>query len=135
MKNIQSAGVVVYRKKDDEIQFLLIRNVKGHWDFPKGQIDLGENALQAAKRELLEEAGITARILDGFEYSYSYFFTDHDGQKAHKTVAFFLGCANDGDIKLSHEHTDFVWLDLEKAVERLCFDEGKDLLKEAEKFI
>ena len=136
MKRIFSAGIVVYRKVRRGIQYLLLHNQKGHWDFPKGQIEKGEDKKTAALRELQEEAGITVTIKEGFEHSFSYFFTDHDGQKAHKTVYFFIGEADlsdetgvrrslseDGsgetnslDVKLSHEHDDFAWLPFQEAL-------------------
>lgn len=135
MKRMFCAGVVVYRKFDKTIEYLLLHNTKGHWDFPKGNIEKGEDKKTAALRELQEEAGITAGIKEGFEHSFSYFFTDTDGQKVHKTVYFFVGEADDTSIKLSHEHDDFAWLPLKEALGVLSFDEGKELLKKAEKFV
>ncbi|MCK5632651.1 NUDIX domain-containing protein, partial [bacterium] len=93
MKNVLSAGVVVYRMNNDEPEFLLIFNAKGHWDFGKGKIEEGEDKKTAALRELQEEAGITAILKNDFEYSYSYDFIDYDGKKAHKTISFFMGLA------------------------------------------
>ena len=58
------AGFVVFRVFPDGIKFLGLvgpefhRNrCQGTYDIPKGVIDLGESALQTAKREAYEEAG------------------------------------------------------------------------------
>jgi len=135
MKTMQSAGVVVYTLTEGIPHYLLLHNAKGHWDFAKGNIEKGEDRQTSALRELQEEAGITAMVHDGFEYSYSYFLIDYEGKKAYKTVYFFVGQAKSTEVKLSHEHDDFVWLPLDEAVKKVTFREGQDLLKEAHTFI
>jgi predicted NUDIX family NTP pyrophosphohydrolase len=62
----QSAGLVVFRKKKNELQFFLVhpggpffaRKDEGTWSIPKGEFDDSEDALTAAKREFKEETGI-----------------------------------------------------------------------------
>ena len=41
-------------------EVLLLKHKSGSWVFPKGHIDPGETALQAALREVEEEAGVVA---------------------------------------------------------------------------
>ncbi len=41
---------------------------KNSWEFPAGYIDKGETALQAAKRELFEETGLTAKKWKKFKH-------------------------------------------------------------------
>jgi len=126
---------VVFDKSTEAPHYLLLHNARGHWDFPKGGIDPGESKVEAALRELKEEAGITATIINGFEHSFSYFYTEQDGQKAHKTVYFFVGHADSTDIVLSHEHIDCAWLPFKKALQKLPFKESKELLERADQFL
>ena len=123
-----SAGVVVYKMVDGQIHYLLLRNAKGHWDFPKGKIEQGEDERTAALRELQEEAGIEVEILDGFEASFDFIYSGSSGQKVKKIVHFFIGCAKTFDIKLSREHTDHTWLPFEQATESFQFSEQEKLL-------
>jgi len=65
MTGKQSAGILVYRRRsDDQIEVLLLHLAgplwakKDKWHFPKGQLEEGEDALTAAKREFHEEVGI-----------------------------------------------------------------------------
>lgn len=135
MKKHYSAGIVLYRKKDEQIEYLLLHYISGHWDLPKGHIEEGESKQQAALRELKEETDLEATIEPGFQESFSYNFTDYDGEPAFKTVDFFVGLAQEGDVKLSHEHKDFVWLQYESAHQKLTYQNAKDMLIKADSFI
>lgn len=63
-----SAGVLLFRRVGDGVEFLLVhpggpfwaKKDAGAWSIPKGLIDVGEDLRAAAKRELQEETGIVA---------------------------------------------------------------------------
>ena len=136
MKFLFSAGVIVYFKRKDKVEFLLLKHDNsGHWDFPKGKIEKGETKIQAAQRELFEEAGAKAKIHDKFEKSFEYFFKDYDGELAKKTVYFFVGKAVYKHVTISKEHVDFAWLEYDDAYDRLTYDNAKLVLEEANKFL
>jgi len=135
MKKHYSAGVVVYRKHKDTIEYLLLHYSAGHWDFSKGHMEEGETKEQTALRELKEESGLTATIEPGFTASFSYYFKDYDNVESHKEVYFFVGKAHDEKIKLSDEHQDFAWLPYEQALEKLTYENAKKLLKDAHEFV
>jgi predicted NUDIX family NTP pyrophosphohydrolase len=62
----RSAGILMYRRRDGELQVLLghpggpfwAKKDAGAWSIPKGEIDEGEDPLAAAKREFAEETGL-----------------------------------------------------------------------------
>jgi bis(5'-nucleosidyl)-tetraphosphatase len=135
MKNLVSAGIIVYRLMGKTMEFLLLQYGAGHWDFSKGGVEEGETHQQAARRELQEEAGIQARIDEGFEQEFSYIFHDYDGVLAKKKVYFFVGRALSDEVHLSYEHTDFVWLPYKAAHEKLTYENAKNVLKQAHLFL
>lgn len=55
---ILGAGGLVFNARGE---VLLLRHQEGSWVFPKGHVDPGESELQAALREVAEEAGVRAR--------------------------------------------------------------------------
>lgn len=63
----QSAGLLIYRQKENRIEVLIVhpggpyfaKKDKGVWGIPKGNIDGGETPLEAAKREFQEEIGLS----------------------------------------------------------------------------
>lgn len=61
---IDQAGAVAFRIVDGEPRVLLVRarQSPNEWIFPKGHIEPGETASDAARRELLEEAGVRGSI-------------------------------------------------------------------------
>ncbi|MCW4467459.1 NUDIX domain-containing protein [Flavobacterium sp. MFBS3-15] len=61
----QSAGILLYRRKGNEIGFFLVhpggpffaKKHEGWWTIPKGELNDGESPLDAAIREFEEETG------------------------------------------------------------------------------
>lgn len=130
----QSAGIITLSRKNDEEKYLILHYLSGHWDFPKGKLEPGETQHQAAHRELQEETGLTAEILPGFQESLTYTFKER-GKVIRKTVTFFVGITQEQPIRLSREHTGYLWLSYEKAHEKLTYQNAKDLLKKAHEFL
>ena len=54
----RAAGAVVFRRSERGIRLLLLRAYQ-NWDFPKGLVEPGENELDACKREVEEETGLS----------------------------------------------------------------------------
>ena len=52
-----TAGGIVLQKQTGKV--LLVEQANQTWSLPKGHIDKGEDALDAAIREIKEESGIT----------------------------------------------------------------------------
>lgn len=98
----KSAGGVVYKKIQGDLCFLLVKHKEGHWGFPKGHIAdkiTDESVEQAAVREVREEGGVTAKIVNDLSVDTSYFFTDSDENINKKYVSYFLMEYVSGDTK------------------------------------
>jgi len=134
MKKLFSAGLILFRVVDGERLYLLLHYPHGHWDFVKGKIEEGESKQEAALRELEEETGLEAEIMDGFEEQISYTFRQED-ELIEKTVYFLIGQTDREAVELSHEHIDFAWLAYNQAEGQLTFANAKEVLKKAELFI
>ena len=137
MVDERSAGAVVFYSESEgaEPEFLLLNYTAGHWDFPKGNIESGEQEMQAASREIREETGITdLEFVDGFRMKIDYRYR-HGGRLAHKEVVLFLARTRTKQVVLSHEHVGFVWKKYEAALDHLTFRNAKNLLMEAKDFL
>lgn len=87
----KSAGVVVFRRKNNEIEYLVLKYGIRHWDFPKGHLEDNESSLQAALRETKEETGLDVNIHEGFIEKIFYIFRTNysKGQVIFKEVDFY----------------------------------------------
>ncbi len=136
MEQLYSAGIILFSQENSNIEYLLLHYCDGHWDFPKGQIEEGETKQQAALRELYEETGLQTDIKLGFETMTSYIFHNRKHRKTHKTVYFFVGQLKEKkEVILSHEHKNFIWLSFDSALEQLTYDNSKEILDKANRFI
>lgn len=74
------------------------------YDIPGGRLEFGEDLENSVKREVMEETGLTIKPLTVFN---AWTFTK---DKFQLTGVDFLSEYTSGDIKLSDEHDEVVWL-------------------------
>lgn len=126
-----SAGGAVYLTSNKKTKWLLIQP-KGtdRWQLPKGLIDKGEKTHEAALREVKEEGGVIAKILNKVG-STSYFYVLED-TKIFKTVTFFLMEVVE-KTKEGHDQeiSQVLFEEFEKAYNLLTFKNDKNILKKA----
>lgn len=142
----RSAGAVIFRKTQSGKEYLLLQHpdkegkratkpAAGHWDFPKGHLEKGEETLDAVRREVKEETGLTRLdIIPEFKATIRY-FVNYDNQKRLKFVAFFLAETRQKKVTISWEHQNFAWLPFEEARKRLTYANAKKVFSSAHHFI
>lgn len=131
----RSAGIVIFRRRNDKKLFLLLHYPSGHWDFVKGKIEQDENPKEAAIRETVEETGIKQLdFIEKFEHSIEYNY-QFEGKLIHKEVVFFLASTSETEITLSYEHVDYAWLPFEEAYEKTTYGNAKSILSKANKIL
>lgn len=59
---IAGAGVVI----NDKDEVLMVKTYNAGWVFPGGQVEVGENVIDAVKREIMEETGIDVDVGEVF---------------------------------------------------------------------
>ena len=116
------AGGVVYRMKDATLELLLVssRYDKSIWVLPKGHIEPGESSDETAVREVFEEAGVTARVVEFLLTSQQFV------RGAAQQVEYYL-LERLAEEKAS-EGRKIAWLVGDEAIRRLTFDEHRAVL-------
>jgi 8-oxo-dGTP pyrophosphatase MutT (NUDIX family) len=129
-----SAGGVVYRRSGAGVEVILAarRTRRGDlvWGLPKGAIEDGEAAEDAAIREVREEAGLEAEIeapLGDIRYFYVW-----EGVRVRKTVHFFLMRATGGDVSQhDREMEDVRWFPPAEAIRTAAYRGEREVLERA----
>ena len=132
--NEYSAGGLVVDLGGDVPQGALIgrtdRQGRLLWSLPKGHIEAGETAEQAAVREVEEETGIAGEIVA--ELGTIDFWFVADGRRIHKTVRHYLmrrigGELSDADVEVS----EVKWVPLPQIRGQLAYPDERGLVDTA----
>ncbi len=157
IKRVFSAGGIIFRRfapqdessKKPTWKVLVTQHSKHKgWDFPKGHIELGESSEVAALREVEEETGVKAEIIEKVGQTQYFYYEEeeptsvpHGGtsvgkQKVLKTVTFFLmKYLDEGEATTAFEVSDHKWLPVEEVEAQLTFKDTKELWRKAKEKI
>jgi 8-oxo-dGTP pyrophosphatase MutT (NUDIX family) len=126
MTHVSQAGAVVFRTDGGSVRFLLVRSRKtpGVWVFPKGHVEAGESHADAALREAGEEAGILGTLVGPVGPTLAFRSGDESVAVKYYLVHLTADAA-------SPEGREKVWLSPDEALERLGFQNARDLLRAA----
>lgn len=131
-----SSGAIIFYNESAKLFYLLLHyRLKGdYWDFPRGNLEQGERSIEAAKREIGEETGLTGRdirFIHGFKEVAEWFYV-MQGIHRFKRVTYFLAEATKNTITLSEEHIGYKWLLFEEALKQLTYENARQILKKAD---
>ena len=116
---------------------VLHRSDYDQWQFIAGGGEDKETPKDAAKREIMEEGGITANNIISLKsmcyipveiFPHRHLYGWSDDMYVIPEYSFGFEC--NAELVLSHEHTELVWLPYKEARERLQWDSNKTALYE-----
>lgn len=123
---IHGAGIVLYRNGTYGPEFLLLKSAWGkHWSIPKGHRNKKESVIKAAFRETYEETGIdqnSIQLVNGIDEDVTYILArpTKNCPNGIKTTRFLMGHVKRTEkVKLSREHTEYVWARYPEAMRSL----------------
>lgn len=128
-----TAGGIIYRRnpsKPSEIQILLIQDSKHRYTIPKGHIEEGESARQAAEREIREETGLQEMKVDKWLGKINFRYRRQSSLVLMTTEIFLVEALGD-TAKLSPEEwmKGIKWLPAHDAFEKIAYEDiGKLIL-------
>lgn len=115
-------AVVVPRRDDPQRKPVLA--------LPKGHIDPGETPQEAAQREVREETGLEAELVEKLgDVRYWY---QRRGRRIFKIVTFYLFRYRSGSVDdHDHEIEEARWIPLEEAARELSFPGEREMVAKA----
>jgi 8-oxo-dGTP pyrophosphatase MutT (NUDIX family) len=128
-----SAGGVVFNAARDVVVIVPTRRAADGsrvLALPKGHPDGAESPAEAALREVREETGIDAEVIESLgQVRYWY---QRGGRRVAKAVEFFLLRYLSGDVAdHDHEVEDACWIPADEAAERLTYDGEREMVRRA----
>ncbi len=126
-----AAGAVVARARDGTV-LLLHERVEDRWGFPKGHVDPGESLLEAARREVSEETGLTDLDLREELGEVSYRFYDpKKSVNVLKTTVYFLAFTTQTRTSLEPFFDEGRWSSVEAGRRLVRFETDRRMLEAA----
>jgi 8-oxo-dGTP pyrophosphatase MutT (NUDIX family) len=131
-----SAGGVVFRLEAGAPLFLLIRDSYANWGFPKGHLESGERAEDAALREVREETGLNELAVRGTIDTIDWYFRFR-GRLIHKVCHFFLMETSQADTAPQRAEgiTACRWAAYGDAVDSISYGNARQVLHHAYEMI
>lgn len=141
MRRPEEVLVVVHREGRAEPEFLILERSperQGYWHLVAGALDHGEDAAPAASRELREETGLEALVVD-LDRRYLYALDDEPPEVRARfaaevtevaVTAFATEAPRNWEPALDEEHVNHRWCSAGEAVMLLRYPEPQDAVRE-----
>lgn len=124
--------VLIIKRADDDY------TNASKWDLPGGLLEFNETVEEVLQREVLEETGLKIKV--GPIIRVCEFFKDSELFKKEKRSLRFIAYSQNDEVKLSEEHSKFLWLDIDDAVKKFNEKDGfendkRNTLLDAKKYL
>lgn len=127
-----SCGIIpVFKNNKGENEFLVVELHHGGISFPKGHMEFGETYLETAKRELLEETGLTCIHVQD-EIINEQYIIKRPEKLIHKTVNYYIGFVNTKEVVAQPEEVRSIfWGTAIEIMEKINHAESREVFKKA----
>lgn len=136
VREATAGGIVFRHNKKGQLEILLTQDAKDRWTIPKGHIEEGETAQQAAKREIAEEAGLSQTDMLGWLGKIHFRYRRIDKLVLMTTQIYLVRARGDTNAIQKEEWMNGIkWFSFEDALEAIEYEDIGKLMLLAKKRI
>ena len=136
-QEVSAGGVLVRPAPGGHEVCLILRHRHGEavWGLPKGHVELSEDPLDTARREVAEETGWVGDVVQRLREIRYQFTAPATGRRVEKAVTFYLmrGVAPTGREPDPREVDAVQWLPFDQAIATVAYQNERDILRAAER--
>lgn len=129
MAESQSAGGLLLKLINGEMQVLLVEHMDNTWVFPKGHVEDGESPEDAAVREIKEESGYDSRVVQQLGEVVRGSRQPDGSIRDQRRITMFLAEA-DAEEPASQGEERTRWFSFEDAIRKLRYEEDGAFLEQ-----
>ncbi|HEY46607.1 MAG TPA: NUDIX pyrophosphatase [Anaerolineae bacterium] len=139
MEHLKTVLVYPARMMGNQWEYLILKRLPsrgGVWQGVTGRVEEDEEIFEAARRELAEETGLDPLIVKDLHFSFSYLIKDEwrflytdDIEKITVFAFAALVKTNQDPILDPHEHDQWLWCNIEKALHLIDWPDNQAALK------
>ena len=115
-----TVGIFIFNPQN-ELLLTKTHKWRGKYGVPGGHIELGESAIETARRETKEETGLEIRDID-FLCWQECIYDEQFWKPRHFIFIDFTARTDDSEVALNDEAEEFIWIDPQKALKELQID-------------
>lgn len=132
IEEVSAGGVVIFGNA-----VLLLKKFNGDWVLPKGRVEKNEKIEEAALREVLEESGVRAEILDYIGMVHYKYKNLKENKMVYKTVHWYLMKANNMDCipQKKEGFVDALFVHIDKAEDLVRYEDEKKIINKGLKMV
>ena len=126
-----TAGGIIFRraKPSGKIEILLIQDAKDRWTIPKGHIEEGESARQAAGREIKEETGLQSIDIKHWLGKINFRYRRQSSLVLMTTEIFLVKALGDtSQLQPEDWMNGIKWFDAMEAVDKVAYEDISKLM-------
>ncbi|MBP2622710.1 NUDIX hydrolase [Streptococcus oricebi] len=106
-------------------KIILVQAPNGAWFLPGGEIEAGENHLEALRRELIEELGFTAQIGHYYGQADEYFYSRHRDSYFYNPAYIYEVLSFEKSQEPLEDFNQLAWFPIDQAIDQLKRDSHK----------